>query len=46
VLFIGLGLLNRHKPVAPEVEGLLEALNEDQAEPSPVTAARGMERDS
>jgi SSS family solute:Na+ symporter len=48
VLFVGFGLLNRHKPVAPEVDGLLESLNEDRAEPepSPVTTARGMERGS
>jgi hypothetical protein len=48
VLFVGFGLLNRHKPVAPEVDGLLEAISEDRVEPqpSPVTAARGMERGS
>ena len=48
VLFVGFGLLNRHKPVAPEVNGLLESINEDRVEPqpSPGTAARGTERGS
>ena len=48
VSFIGLGLVNRGRAVAPEVDDLLEAINEDRVvpQPSPATTATGLERGS
>jgi SSS family solute:Na+ symporter len=48
VIFIGLGLVNWGRAVAPEVDDLLEAINEDRVvpQPSPATTATGLERGS
>lgn len=48
LLFIGIGLLARNRAVAPEVEDLFDAMEEDRSEagPSPATAARGLEPNS